>query len=304
MEQFIGTVGASPTLLPSSGGRTSGSYFVPLANGSRADCVTYVTPPVQVVGANGEGQASYECLAVAKAYGVSLSDLLAWNPGVNQTGGFNYPCELLGTLRYCVQPVPIIAPDSTANCSFTAVADPGWSCERYSNRYNITVAALVAWNLSVGDKCTGFRGGILPVPSVGPAWGNKLTGRPINPGTTYCAAVHHFQSKDVISTCSFWATASTPTTDVCGEMEAKNKLEHRRFLAWNPSVLNDCEFLSSPRVYVPGRTVQLTKQCTTRLGGCQGVRLLCWDSLISPRLPNGAGNVDGLVSFISWNAPS
>lgn len=173
MEQFIGTVGASPTLLPSSGGRPSGSYFVPLANGSRADCVTYVTPPVQVVGANGEGQASYECSAVAKAYGVSLSDLLAWNPGVNQTGGFNYPCELLGTLRYCVQPVPIIAPDSTANCSFTAVADPGWSCERYANRYNITVAALVAWNPSVGDKCTGFRGGMLPVPFSWPCMGKQ-----------------------------------------------------------------------------------------------------------------------------------
>jgi len=105
--------------------------------------VTYVTPLVQVVGANGESDASYEGPAVAKAYGVSLSDLLTWNPGVNQTGGFNYPCELLGTLRYCLQSILIIAPDSTANGSFTAVADLGWSCDRYAEIYNITVAALV-----------------------------------------------------------------------------------------------------------------------------------------------------------------
>jgi len=59
--------------------------------------------------------------------------------------------------------------------------------------------------------------------------------------TAYRAAVDHFQPKDVVSAFSFWATASASTSTVCGEMEAKYKLKHCWFLAWNLSVLNDCE---------------------------------------------------------------
>ncbi|KAK1756635.1 carbohydrate-binding module family 50 protein [Echria macrotheca] len=210
----IGTVEPSQTSLPSD--YFPGGWIAPpLENGTRSGCMTYITPPVLVDAAT--SKFSYECSAVAKAYGVSLSDFLDWNPGINQTGGFNYPCELLGNKQYCVLPTIVTPSDTTANCSVFAAAEPSWTCQSYGAIYNITEAAIIAWNPSVGKECKDFR-----------------------LGTTYCAAVDHFTSPDTISTCSFWATAGSSTPQVCSDIEAKYKLDHRRFVAWNPSILNDC----------------------------------------------------------------
>lgn len=156
MDQFIiGTVGPAPTVLSGPGGVPK--YLAPLANGTRADCVTYVTLPVLVDAENREF--SYECSAVAKAYGISLSDFLAWNPGVNATSGFNYPCELPGTMQYCVQTTFDTPTDTTKNCSYHAIVEPGRQCHEFATMYNVTQAAVIAWNPSVGEKCKDFQSG-------------------------------------------------------------------------------------------------------------------------------------------------
>ncbi|KAJ9143042.1 LysM domain-containing protein [Pleurostoma richardsiae] len=209
MSQFNATVSPIPTLLPNE------NYVTPYANATRLDCVMYVTPPVLL---NTDDRTfSYACADVASAYGITLSDLLTWNPGINQTGGFFDPCELSGQEQYCVQPLAEIPADTTANCSLTALAEPAWSCAYYAYMHNITKAAVVAWNPSVGPDCSNYT-----------------------VGTTYCAAVQHFISPDTISTCAYWAMANDSIPATCATMEAQYKLDHGRFVAWNPSVLTNC----------------------------------------------------------------
>ena len=158
--QFTGvttSMSASTTVLPYIGiGRGSG-YTAPLAEGTRLDCAVYLSPPVLVDGNN--RKFSYVCEDVARAYGVSTTDLLVWNPGVNSTGGFEYPCELTGGFQYCVQLAPWVPGDTTQNCSSTALAEPGYDCGYFAAQHNITEAAVAAWNPSTGTNCQSFQSG-------------------------------------------------------------------------------------------------------------------------------------------------
>lgn len=151
MSQF-GTTAAIKTLSPNEG------YVTPFGNNTRLDCATYVTPPVLVNATN--RTFSYSCANVAKAYGVSVADLLLWNPSINQTGGIVDPCELSGRKQYCVQPLPMIAKDMTTACNLTTVAPPGSSCSTFAITNNITQAAVIAWNPSVGQNCVNYVSGL------------------------------------------------------------------------------------------------------------------------------------------------
>lgn len=160
------------------------AYAGSLANGTRPDCQVYITPPVLVN--ETDRSWSYNCEDIALLYGVTVADLLAWNPSLNATGGTFSPCEMPGTRQFCVEPLERNATDMTTNCSMTAMAFPRInSCRDFAALYNITTGALVAWNPSIKDNaCSGYR-----------------------VGTSYCVAVDHFKSPDAISNCAYWATA-------------------------------------------------------------------------------------------------
>jgi LysM repeat protein len=207
------------SILPSATGTISGGLLPTVANASRQDCEVYVTPPVL---ANETARFwSYDCVDVARLYGVTVAKLLEWNPSVNETGGKLSDCEMPGKHQYCVQPVARKATGITPNCSMTALAETRMShCQDLTRLYNITTSALAAWNLGVGGSaCSGYR-----------------------VGTTYCVAVSNFRSPDTISNCAYWATADRADPSLCAAFESKYKLEHARFIAWNPSLLSNCKF--------------------------------------------------------------
>lgn len=152
MSQFNATVTPISTLLPNE------NYVTPFANGTRADCDTYVTPPVLL---SAEDRTfSYTCADVASAYGIAVSDLLDWNPGINQTSGFDDPCELSGTEQYCVQALASTSSNATTVCSRSALAMPGSTCALFALQNNVTQAAVVAWNPSVGENCSAYTPGM------------------------------------------------------------------------------------------------------------------------------------------------
>jgi hypothetical protein len=96
---------------------------------------------------------------VAAAYGITVADLLLWNPGINTTGGFSDPCELSFAYKYCVVPTASLPTGTTTSCVFPALAEPGWTCDMYVQRYNVTKAAFAAWNPSVGTDCSSYQQG-------------------------------------------------------------------------------------------------------------------------------------------------
>jgi hypothetical protein len=61
----------------------------------------YVAPPVLVN--ESDSSYSFDCTDVARLYGVTVADLLAWNPPLNATGGKFSACEMPGTEQFCVQ---------------------------------------------------------------------------------------------------------------------------------------------------------------------------------------------------------
>ncbi|KAK4441912.1 carbohydrate-binding module family 50 protein [Podospora aff. communis PSN243] len=203
--------------MPSATATIIRDVLAPVANASRQDCEVYVTPPVLM---NETMRTwSYDCEDVARVYGVTVSNLLEWNPSVNATGGTLSACEMSGTQQYCVQPVARKESSITSNCSMTALAESRMStCRDLTGLYNITTNALAAWNPSVGGgACDGYRVGM-----------------------KYCVAVSNFKSPDTISNCAYWATADRADPSLCAAFESRYKLEHARFIAWNPSLLSDC----------------------------------------------------------------
>jgi len=234
-------------------------YTTPFANGSRMDCHVYATPPVLLDPHNGTW--SYSCEDVAKAYGITVTNLLDWNPDINATSGTASPCVMLSSQKYCVQPTFQNATGIVTNCSMTAVAEPRFgSCKEFAGAYNITTAALAAWNSGVNaTSCSGY-----------------------GTGTSYCVAASHFKSPDTTGNCAYWATADRadrefsflpfaillyrlrwgrestqliplPTTaSLCPTFEAKYKLEHARFVAWNPSLGSNCKFPSKSHCWIAG----------------------------------------------------
>jgi hypothetical protein len=152
---------------------------LPYPEGTRRDCEVYIDTPIEM-----NGTFSYACGDVARAYQISEAQLLEWNPGINRTGGFFTPCEMPGGRQYCVQLTAQVADNIAQNCSVTALAVPDRTCLWFASYYNITQAALVAWNPSVGTGCSRFMS-----------------------GASYCVAVEHFRSPDTVSSCAYWATA-------------------------------------------------------------------------------------------------
>lgn len=162
-----------PTLLPNM------DYITPFANGSWLNCDVYMSPPVALDIINGTYSCKMSsaevasprsvkigadvyidaCADVAAAYGITVDDLLLWNPGINTTGGFEDPCELSFTYKYCVTPKASLPTDTTTFCVFPAQAEPAWTCDIYAQWYNITKAAFATWNPSVGTDCSNFQQG-------------------------------------------------------------------------------------------------------------------------------------------------
>lgn len=146
-------IAALPT--PSRAGWDDTLEVAPFADGSRHDCTLYAQAPILT-----DWQTdtySSTCAAVAAAYNVAVSDLVAWNPSLAGD------CTLREDRQYCVQIHDDQARDVSDYCAEFALAQPGWDCSKYVAAHGLEMSQFLAWNPAVGTSCADFQtGAFLP----------------------------------------------------------------------------------------------------------------------------------------------
>ncbi|KAI1108518.1 hypothetical protein F5Y14DRAFT_82245 [Nemania sp. NC0429] len=194
----------------------SSNLTTPYANSSRMDCISYITAPFLIsITDNNHTVTSSSCSDAAAAYGVSLADFLLWNPDLsNKT-----PCVLADNVQYCAQITALEAQDVTDYCTEYQIPAPGHDCFSFAAQVGVDPSQFVLWNPSVGSDCAKFK-----------------------PGLQYCVSVYHYKQPGITSNCNQFTVANeTDWLDLpCQIIETKYGVSHARFVAWNPSVLNNC----------------------------------------------------------------
>jgi hypothetical protein len=130
------------------------THFAPYANGTRMDCVQYVTAPILTNYTS--NTTSYACQDVAAQYNISLSDFMTWNPSVNTTN----PCAMTGGQQYCSQLYNVMANNTTPACTELEIVPPGYTCSKFTSLYGVDQSQFLLWNPSLGADCTNFFPGI------------------------------------------------------------------------------------------------------------------------------------------------
>jgi hypothetical protein len=125
---------------------------VPFANGTRLDCAVYFEAPVLTNFST--NTTSLSCSDASKAYNVSLTDFISWNPSLNAAS-----CRMTPNSQYCGQRLSLSAPNMTSSCVQYEVAQPGWACQNFTASYGIEQDVFGQWNPTVGDSCQNFQTG-------------------------------------------------------------------------------------------------------------------------------------------------
>ncbi|ORY04390.1 hypothetical protein BCR34DRAFT_57224 [Clohesyomyces aquaticus] len=203
---FVGTE-ASLLPKPTFGGMINGSdiWTYTYAPGTRLDCDKYAN--VTDVGA------SALCETVAKGYGITVEQLVNWNPSLNTS------CVFDAKLTYCVQPSILHVTNTTQYCTVEDQPSFGQTCDDFLALWDLDYETFEAFNPGIGSKCDKWQ-----------------------LGHSYCVMALHFRQLGQVSTCNKWDMANITNwvQDPCGIIETKNGLSHARFVAWNPSVLQNC----------------------------------------------------------------
>lgn len=226
---FAPKASAPPTATTTSVLYPMAGYVEPFANGSVLDCHLHRPPPVRV---NGSFEDSYLCTDYAAFYGISVVELIEWNPSLLEQTSVpgSTECYLWPGEKYCAQRDNStgLAPGMTSACVDKQLAESGMrgTCEGFLGWYELADAkgreAFGEWNPSVhvGGDCRGFK-----------------------TGATYCVAVRGFRAKGTIATCSRWhLLQSEDVAGGCDAVEKKYGVTHGRFVAWNPVLGSDCKF--------------------------------------------------------------
>ncbi|KAH7304438.1 hypothetical protein B0I35DRAFT_484484 [Stachybotrys elegans] len=193
-------------------------YVDIIANKTFEECYLHRSPPVQVNESSSED--SYRCSDYADFYGITMTQLLEWNPSLKERTKDN-DCTLWAGEQYCAQRDLASSAKMAKACIRTAVAETGPRsfCDGFVNWYGLPKQVFVDWNSGVETDCSSFRS-----------------------GQTYCTGVYKFRPSNTISTCTRFhvITDNDMKTDPCGTVEAKYGLQHARFVAWNPTVQSNC----------------------------------------------------------------
>ncbi|KAH7081116.1 hypothetical protein BKA63DRAFT_201695 [Paraphoma chrysanthemicola] len=177
--------------------------FAPL---TRLDCVTYAN--------SSTFGSSASCAAVARGFGVQETDLVTWNPSLQSA------CTLDGSQTYCVQRSIKNGSDTiTPYCNLQDTALYNMRCDQFLAAWAIDVHRLDDLNPGVGKACENWKY-----------------------GHNYCVSAPHFKPAGYASNCNKFAVADNTDqlVDPCAVMETQYGLSHARFVAWNPSVFQNC----------------------------------------------------------------
>ncbi|KAK0710663.1 hypothetical protein B0H67DRAFT_449766, partial [Lasiosphaeris hirsuta] len=193
---------------------------MPVANGTRQDCISYLDPPMMlppvfVDGVEQNRTYTSVCSVVAAAYNLTLSQLKDWNPSLGPANS-TADCVMSPTSRYCVRDI-VQQVNATAACIQYEMAKPGMTCQAFAGRWGLDFKGQFrAWNPMVQADCTGFQAGMLT--------------------KDYCVAVNKYRQPGQIASCNKWAVANNTNfyDKPCQIIETKFGMNHNRFVAWNP----------------------------------------------------------------------
>lgn len=197
------------------------------------------------------------CAAIAKANGISLSQITTWNPevGADCTGlwiGYYVCVSKIGlspttTIATTTKPTngittpTPIQPDMVGNCDAFHQVKDGDSCAAIASGNGISLDQFYNWNPSVGKGCkTLWKGYYVCVSIVGvkptttakptatkPPGNGVATPTPIQPGMTKSCKKFH----KVVS------------GDQCDTIAKKAGISQAQLLKWNPGVGKGCKSL-------------------------------------------------------------
>ncbi|KAM7185749.1 LysM domain containing protein [Naviculisporaceae sp. PSN 640] len=154
------------------------------------------------------------CEDIETAHGITHAQFLAWNPDVSNDCITNF----WGGFAYCVGAPPAsIQPNTIATCNLWHVVASGDDCLDIETEYGITRSQFLVWNPDVSNDCvTNF-------------WG----------GYAYCVGAPPAPTQqNTAANCRQWHVVEP--SDTCPTVETASGISHSQFLAWNPSVSNDC----------------------------------------------------------------
>ncbi|KAK4118090.1 carbohydrate-binding module family 50 protein [Parathielavia appendiculata] len=159
-------------------------YVDPIANGSVLDCHLHRTPPVRVNATSNED--SYRCSDFAAFYGVSMDQLVSWNPSL-ASRLVNGDCLLWAGEQYCAQRDLDQSANITQYCVERRVAESGTrsTCDGFVTWYGLNRTSFLQWHPGLGPNCENFHS-----------------------GHTYCTSVRHFRAPGTIATCTRWHMAT------------------------------------------------------------------------------------------------
>lgn len=159
---------------------------VNLAPGTREDCRFYHIGG-ELLDADTRST-SAACADVAAAWGVTVEQMLGWNPSLEEGPS----CVLQDDAQYCVGMEDIVDEGMTEACVGTGSPKKGDSCRSFRARWGLPDQQFAEWNPVVGENCEGFNlGKVSMLPFV--------SGRGANPGSldvgsVYCTQVEHFRA--------------------------------------------------------------------------------------------------------------
>lgn len=230
--------------------RTAATTQLPLATGTRTDCLQYFSGSSYVGKITSGSFYSSDCDLAAHVFMVSLDDLAVWNPSLGNTSLSN--CTFQTGQGYCGQywlsDVPAttvidnsgspIRANTTSNCTeyVDVFTGSGLTCQDILVDYNITIAQFYAWNPAVGSDCSNL-------------WldysycvaGPSLPGSPTtsaSPSSTTAAGPGAPTQTGQPSNCDKWYIVESG--DSCAQVENQFFITPAEFLAWNPAVSSDC----------------------------------------------------------------
>lgn len=169
------------------------SITVDWAPDTREDCRAY-----HIGGAPlGErpGPSSPACGDVASWFGVTVEELLGWNPSLDEGSS----CVLRDDVQYCVGMVDAIDEGMTEACVETASPRARDSCRTFRLKWRLSDEEFTAWNPVVGRDCEDFNlGRVILVPLCLLVQGADSASP--SAGSAYCVKVEHFRAPGMYRT--------------------------------------------------------------------------------------------------------
>ncbi|KAF7296692.1 hypothetical protein HMN09_01078200 [Mycena chlorophos] len=171
------------------------------------------------------------CGAIETKYGITLNDILAWNPWLDSS------CALEVGENICVSGAPPnstgssgppanIATGTLKNCTeyYTIVTDD--TCTSVDEKYNLALEDLLRWNTALTSSCT-----------------------TIQLGEAYCVAGGGNQCSKIYNVVN---------NDSCGAIESKFNITSADLLAWNPFLGSSCAIEVGQNLCVSGTAASTT----------------------------------------------